>query len=207
MKLRYLLGMVLASLLANAAQAIVIDFEHATPYSINWLPGDYDGVHWGDYNFGVISDAGVPGSTYGYQTEWHNTYGSPSGIYAAYNAGGVTRSITFDAPIDFIGAYFTSWAAYDDFKEDGSKFIWIGGYKNNTYVTGVGAYLSANRYDWVQADFKNIDRIDIFTMWNPQWWLMDDFTYQKASVPAPNGMPLLLLGMALIALTRKIRRK
>lgn len=207
MKLKTLSGLLLASMLSFSASASVLNFEDSTAYSLDWLPDNYGGFTWGSQGFVVLSDAGSFDSDYGYQTTFHNSYGSPSGKYAVSNAFGLKQRILFNEDIDFVGAYFTSWAAHDRYRVGSAESISLRGYRDGKLVGSVAASLSPKRYDWVQADLKNIDRLDIVTSKLPRWWLMDDFTFQKRSTaPAPLGLPLLMLGLISIGAAR-VRRQ
>jgi len=195
--LTLLFAMFLVTFMFNISGATVIYFDDITTSSSSFIPSDYQGLNWGgDNHFGVIIDNGG----YSYQTTFENTYGSPSGEYAAYNSYGVTVSLSSDAIFDFTGAYFTSWAYNDDFGECSSTSILLSGYNGSRLIGTVSMSLSANQYDWLQADLVGINTLIFEASGDKKWWLMDNFTYNETASPVPESATILLLGIGLIGL-------
>ena len=175
----FLCAIFLVSCITNISGATVIDFDDITTSTSGAVPSDYKGFNWGINNFGVIIDYC---DGYSYQTTFNNTYGSPSGEYATYNWGGpLNVSMSSNEVFDFTGAFFTTWATNDDFNEYSSTSITVLGYHNDTLIGTVSMILSANRYDWLQADLRGVNKLVFQSSGNEKWWLMDNFIYNETS--------------------------
>ncbi|GAA5215577.1 hypothetical protein ACFSJ3_11230 [Corallincola platygyrae] len=198
-------AVLLASLLGLSAPAsanIVLDFEGLADWGAGWLPEDYASFDWGVQHFSVLSNNHPD---YGFQSTLGNSYGSTSGEFAAYNAFGVTRNINFNQQIDFEGAYFTSWVQDDTFNPGSSRSVTLNGYADGGLVGSVYMDLSSTQYDWLQAGFAGIDRLEIVNSADNTWWLMDDFTfnYAAADVNAPATWLLALSVLGFVVARRK----
>ena len=175
--LLFLLFFILLSpVMTGLAVANVIYFEDITTGDFEAVPLEYCGFNWGTDEFGVVSDSAY--SSYHY----NNTYGSPSGEYAAFNDRGkenlVVTSISGNH-FDFNGAYFSGWAQEDQCKEFTATSITINGYKDGDLVGTVSMDLSAGQYDWLQADMDGINKLEFVSSGNNKFWIMDDFTFNE----------------------------
>lgn len=171
----------MACLFGGRAQADVLTFDDISSASnTSPIPSSYAGFTWGD-QWQVISDSYYSGTSYG------NTYGSPSGEYAAYNASGaLTISTTSDSLFDFRGASFTGWASSDSAAGYTSQSITVKGYRGGALVGSVSMPLPTNRYEWLSADFLQVDTLVFLNDGNTgRWWIMDDFTFEQQTNQAP----------------------
>ena len=200
----YLLTYLLTGILASGAQAAVINFDDLT--NLAPIPSGYGGINW-DSNAYALDDAEFANSFF-------NSYGSPSGEFAAYNGFGVP-SITISSPVafDFNGASFTGLATRNSFVSFTATDVTVLGYNGATLVGSVSMALSANSYQWLQADLLGITSL-VITNSNTnagvrgRWWLMDDFTYNQTPVNAvPVPAAAWLFGSALVGMARFGKRK
>ncbi len=81
----------------------------------------------------------------------------------------------------FTGPHFTGWAFDNKVSEGTATSITINGYNSGTLVGTSSMGLSADRYDWLQADIANITSLEFISSADFEWWLMDDFTFKKVS--------------------------
>lgn len=167
--------------LTYTASATVLDFEGLTTETSDKIPTPYGGFEW--QTMYLLSDKKYMG-TYG------NTYGSPSGEYAAFNQGkdGVIKK---SAVFDFTGAYFTGRAENDAPMWCTAPSLTIEGYNGSTLMYSVSFDLSTDQYDWIQVDFIGITKLTFSTPGYPNYWLMDDFTYNESN-PVPEPTPVSL---------------
>ena len=186
-----LLAVLLLALPAGSAvPPTVLTFDDVTV-----LTG-YGGFSW-DASWQLMSDEDYAASG--------NTYGSPSGGYAALNGLGpliFSRLIEsppgfccIPEPFDFIGAAFSTYRLNDQPYYNSAGGIAIEGYRAGLLVERIVVDFdlsAAAGYDWVQANFFNIDQLRLhprpsgFTA-NAALFLMDDFTYVAPSI-GPTGV-------------------
>ena len=179
---------ILVCLVASPAQALVIDFDDISTAANDDIPSEYKGLNW-DGNWAINSASD-------YMSSYYNTYTPVSGEYAAYNSNGVLSvSLSSGEDFDFIGAYFTAWAAFDDYYLYSATSITIEGYDDGLLSHSISMDLSADQYDWLQADFSSIDNLRFISSDTSKWWLMDDLTIELASVPIPHSLALVGIGM------------
>ncbi len=151
------------------------------------------------------------GSGWNLQDDWSytywngagNSYGSPSGEYAASNGYNTLTLIRYveSAPgsccvrqaFDFVGAWFSSATTRDALTENSANAITLDGYRAGVLVRSIDQPLGPG-YVWVQADFVNIDELrlrprrDTGFGW-ASGFLMDDFTFIAPSAGTPNAAP------------------
>ena len=208
MQRAFLSVFVLASFLAaveTRASDTVINFDDITtlendPGQI--FGGSYGGLVW-ETGWRVTGDERYTGT-------YANSYDSPSGRYAADNYGREAISVWSLSRFNFRGAYFAAWGFVDNPLEKGQSptSLTVDGYRDASLVSSITFSLSTDRYDWVNTDLTNIDKL-VFTpvgIPNPGYelyWLMDDFTYQV--VPEPASAAIFTIGTFFIALKRKQR--
>ena len=184
--LLFLLFFILLSpVMTGLAVADVIYFDDITTSDFEAVPSEYCGFNWGTDEFGVVSDSAY--SSYHY----NNTYGSPSGEYAAFNDRGkenlVVTSISGNY-FDFNGAYFSGWAQENQCCEFTATSITVYGYRDEVLVGTVSMDLSASQYDWLQADMAGINKLEFVSSGNNKFWIMDDFTFNE-NIPADTIVP------------------
>lgn len=154
------------------------------------IPGGYGSFSWSS-NWVVWDDAD-------YASAYGNTYGSPSGDFAAFNdTGALTMSLTNGTDFDFNGAYFTGWAENDSFAQFTATSITVEGYNNGSLVGTAGMALSATQYDFLTANLLGVDELRFISSASGDFWLMDNFTYD---VPVPIPAAAWLLGSSLLGL-------
>ena len=166
----------LSPVMTGLAVADIIYFDDITTGDFEAVPSEYCGFNWGTNEFGVVSDSAY--SSYHY----NNTYGSPSGEYAAFNDRGhnnlVITSISGNY-FDFNGVSFSGWAQEDQFCEFTATSITVNGYRDEVLVGTVSMDLSAGQYDWLQADMAGINKLEFVSSGNNKFWIMDDFTFNE----------------------------
>ncbi|MCD4769735.1 MAG: hypothetical protein K8R35_06160 [Bacteroidales bacterium] len=179
----------LSPVMTGLAVADVIYFDDITTDDFKAVPLEYRGFNWGTNEFGVVSDSAY--SAYHY----NNTYGSPSGEYAAFNDRGhdnlVVTSISGDCFV-FNGAYFFGWAQENQCYEFTATSITINGYRDEVLVGTVSMDLSASQYDWLQADMGGINKLEFVSSGNNKFWVMDDFTFNE-NIPADTIAPAIAM--------------
>ncbi len=157
------------------------------------VPNGYGGFSWSS-NWVVWSDVD-------YASAYGNTYGSPSGDFAAFNdTGALTMGLTNGTDFDFNGAYFTGWAENDSFAQFTATSITVEGYNNGSLVGTAAMALSATQYDFLTANILGVDELRFISSASGDFWLMDDFTYDVPDVPVPVPAGAWLLGSSLLGL-------
>ena len=179
-----------------AASASVLDFEGLTTASSDKMPVNYGGFTW--HTMYLLSDTFYTGAP------WNNTYGSPSGVYATYNQGKDSEIIS-NIEFDFTGAYFTGWAKNDELDVSTAPSLIIYGYNGSTLMNTLNFDLSTDKYDWIQADFLGVTKLTFSAPGYPNYWLMDNFTYNESN-PVPVPATIYLLGAGLFCL-QGLRKK
>jgi len=166
----------LSPVMTGLGVADVIYFDDITTSDFEAVPSEYCGFNWGTNEFGVVSDSAY--SSYHYK----NTYGSPSGEYAAFNDRGkenlVVTSISGNYFV-FNGAYFSGWAQENQCCEFTATSITVNGYRDEVLVGTVSMDLSTNQYDWLQADMAGINKLEFVSSGNNKFWIIDDFTFNE----------------------------
>jgi streptogramin lyase len=136
-----------------------------------------------------------------------NSYGSPSGQYAAAPCQITLVRPVYPAPnsccvlesFDFVGAWFSSLTINDALDRNSGVSVSIRGWRAGVEVYAIDFPLTnANRdslgYRWLQADFRAIDALTL-QAFNGGFgigggaYLMDDFTFEAPSQGTPNAAP------------------
>lgn len=163
---------------AGFSTADVVDFDNIIdPFSGDCtaveIVNPYDGFYWDGDWVEVTTDTNYMAC------QNNNSYGSPSGKNAAHNGWGKKKiTITPDGfNFNFLGAYFTSWAKNDSYAKFSAKRIRIIGYLGGKKKYSKRMKLSPDKYDFLDVNFANIDKLVIVTFGNDRYWLLDDFTY------------------------------
>jgi len=184
--------------MASTAGATVLDFEGLITSDSGPIPAGYGGFTWNSTY--LLSDNSYTGA-------WGNTYGSPSGEYAAFSSGDDdgtrNKTVTSSVSFDFTGAYFTGWAENDLPMGSTAASLIINGYNGATLVDSTIFGLPTDAYSWVQVDFIGVTKLEFLTPEYPDYWLMDDFTYNESQIPEPTTLALMGIGLAGIGFARK----
>jgi hypothetical protein len=176
------------------SNAVVLNFDNITNgtgwYVLNSSSPNYGGMTW-DNDFELVHRAYFQGN-------YANTYSFPSGNYAVYNSDGVSDvSLSLNGRFDFTGAYFAGWGESNSNAWYTSTSITVRGYASSAMVGSFTISLSANQFNWMQADIIGVDRLVFESTGNDQYWIMDNLTLKEpAPVPEPKTVLLLSSGLA-----------
>ena len=130
----------------------------------------------------------------------------PSGQMAIYNGYGVSATtVSKSSLFDFNGAWFAGWNNTDLPPSTG---ITLNGYRDGALIGSV-SYGLTGAFKWCPADFSGVNRVDIVSSNSPNWWLMDNFTYDQplTATPEPVSASLFLLGAGLFGINRFRKNK
>jgi len=189
---------------AWSANAAVLGFDDVSTAGSGKLGPLYGGFFWSSHQ--VISDTFFQSSTF-------SSFGSPSGEYAAFTSGdedgSLNKAVSRSTPFDFNGASFASYGTRDDFGSSGARSLTIEGYNGSILVDSHTFDLSADRYTWERVDMEDVTKLVFLTPAFPNFYLMDDFTFDEAiidddaNVPAPASIALIGLGLFGLRFRRK----
>jgi len=189
----------------HLAGAAVLTFDDITTEDPTEepVPEQTGGFDFGPGQFSLITD-----SEYTDPSGFNNSYGSPSGEYAAFNSDGIDfLLISRDTRFNFTGADFTSFAKDDQFQDDSARTITLRGFRGELIAGEVTAPLSSDNYEFVSANFEDIDQVAfISSSVDPQtspdaFYVFDNFTF--AEVPEPGaGLALAAFGLAVFGRRR-----
>ncbi len=166
------------------------------------VPDGYGGLTWNGGFYVEGNDA--------YDSSYGNTYGAPSGGGAYNGFGDSPLTINSATPITFNGADFTTWAEFDAYASFSSVTVTLTGYDaSHTQVGSVTATLSPTGYNFVTANFANVESIVITNdcgSCSGLWYLFDNFTYNGVST-TPEPGTLMMFGSGILAAAGMIRRR
>jgi hypothetical protein len=154
--------------------------------------GDFVPQGYGGFTYSTLPDSTsqfAVESNSEYQSFYHNTYGAPSGQYAAYNQGYTNTFISRPTAFNFVGASFSSFAGFNSYQSTSAKTLTLTGFRNGTAVNQLTVQLSPTGYNFVRANFRNIDTLEFTAAGAPNdtsnpnnenYFLFDNFTFAGA---------------------------
>lgn len=223
-----LVGIVAAVSLTRAmpAKATIIntiDFHDLTDNTL--VQPTYQGFNWSG-NWEVVSNSR-------YQGDYGNSYGAPFSPNAVTNHCAVDgldpnginyMTVASDTLFNFVGASFTGFAdhngvwsqpIYDDVtgEETGStnytsSTITVTGYHSDGSVESAKIpALSTTGYDFLNANFANVNRLTFQTDQPGTQWLMSNFQFSTAPVPEPSTYVMMGLGIIALGVVGQRKKK
>jgi hypothetical protein len=121
------------------------------------------------------------------------------------NIGAGQTAISSNNPFNFDGAYFGAWTQNDNSIFYGASSITINGYLNNALIGTQTFNISPGSLQWVAGTLKGINKLEFLPTDGSggYYFLMDNFTYSQAPIPAS----VLLLGSGLLGMGLVGRRR
>ena len=189
---------------AGVSSAATLDFElgqtGSTFGSLNALDASYGGFTW-DSNYYVVTQDYYNGG-------YVNSSTFVSGNEAAFNGYGVLTVTTTGSPVDLTGAWFQGWGYMNNAYTATSTSVTVEGFLGAASVGTASMSLSPSSFSYLSFNFGSpVDSFTVTSSGTGNWWLMDDLSYNTASVPEPSTLILLGSGMAGLGLMRFRRRK
>lgn len=195
------------------AGAAVITFDDLTTEdpTDDFVPRQTGGFDFGPDAFSLISDSEYMGPIPVTDTDpsgFGNSYGSPSGAYAAFNTDGIPfLLIGRGARFNFTGADFASKAERNAFGDFSARTITARGFRGTTAVGEVTAPLSPNGYAFLSANLSDVDQVAFIatgaTAGADAFYVFDNFTFAEVPEPAAAWAALAFGSSALLRRRRR----
>lgn len=182
--LPFLLSFVFAAFIGQNASATVLTFEDLVGGGP--MPDPYNGII--DWENGV----------WNYYSSPQPPYNPNSGIVRTYESGfDFTPSWQFLSPVVFNGAYFSGYS---------DATVQMDLYYGASLVYSTGLYAPSATPTFFATNYSGLVDSVVINTPRPDYWVMDDLTYNATPTPTPEPSTMLLFGAGLIGFVG-LRRK
>jgi hypothetical protein len=193
--------------LAGTARAATIDFDDLPETFDDALPSPYAGFDWADFRyFSFDANAGFPAWQAGIASQPNAAYSGGELVDGNGVETQIVGVISRATPFDFVSATFaTPWYSSMNLTVEG----YLGGvlkFSQTVATDNDGADLFA--FNWTNIDSVKMfgsDGIGDPCTFNCSQLIVDDFSWQRATLPVPEPLTLALFGLGLLAVLRHRR--
>lgn len=192
----------------SIASADVIDFDDLVgqaSFTQAGIASNYLGYEWGSGSLANIPQGGNQGWGYSSGSVGGRTANSGSSFAWTFS-GAQSHFIDFQGPVDFQSGMFasTSFGGSND-----ASTVQLFGYdENNTLIATSGVLNLSTSYQQLNSPtLLGITTLEIRTDSYSKWMVMDDLTFDGATVPEPGNLLILSIGLLGLVVGRKQKVK